>query len=173
MLFRSEDFDKSDYCKLSELVTDLGLLQDATTELVRLSNEECNKKNFKLSVLYDSFAAELFSNDNQFNFNRCSHIAEDIKVRNATNEVNALFSLAKKLKLTAQQIATLKDIIKTMVVSIVSNHAAFITTETHAKDFATALTILDDTDYLLTTCHQLYNAGCNLIKPFLVQQKKK
>ena len=168
-----KDFDKSNYIKITEFVTDLELSQDAATELVRLSNEEADKKNYKLSVLYDSFAAEFFANDNRFNFNRCIHIAEDIRLRNATNEVNALFSFANQQKLTAQQIATLKEIIKAMIASIVSNHATFIKAETHAKDFATALITLDDIDYLLTTCYQLYNAGCNLIKPFLVQQKKK
>lgn len=170
-VIKGKDFDKSDYHKLSEFVTDLGLSQDAAAELVRLSNEAATHKDYKTAVLYDSFAAE-FVSDNQFNNNRCQHIADDICQRIATKEVPNLFGLAKRLKLSEQQIQVLKSKIREMIAVIVGNHNTFIRTTNDVNDFTSALSALDNTDYLLTTCHQLYTNGCTLIKTFLVQQKK-
>lgn len=170
-VIKGKDFDKSDYHKLSEFVTDLGLSQDAAAELVRLSNEAATHKDYKTAVLYDSFAAE-FLTDNNFNHNRCLHIADDICQRIATKEVSNLLYLAKQLKLSEQQIQVLKSKIREMIAVIVGNHNTFIRTASDVNDFTSALSALDNTDYLLTTCHQLYTNGCTLIKTFLVQQKK-
>lgn len=93
---------------ISEFCSDLSLCKDAATELVSLSASSARKFDYKTSVLYDYFASEYFSSDNQFNNTRCIHVIEELRARANASEVKQLLKMAKDLKLTDTQIDSLK-----------------------------------------------------------------
>ena len=168
-----KDFENSKYHKLSDFVSDEELKKAAADELLRLSYEVASKKDYHTAVLYDSFVAEFFSGDNQFNMDRCVHIACDIITRVLPEKVNDLFSLASQLNLTSEQISVLKDKVKEMFKVIGKAHKQHVTNDISLKNVQSALIALDDIEYLLEFTEKLYKEGCELIKCFYIEQKKK
>jgi len=103
-----KDNDIKNPKKISEFCSDASLCKDAATELVSLSASFAKKSDYKTSVLYDSFASEYFSSDNQFNNTRCIHALEELSARANATEIKQLLKMAKDLKLTDSQIDSLK-----------------------------------------------------------------
>ena len=103
-----KDVDVTNPKKLSEFCSDSSLCKDAADELVSLSASSAKKSDFKTSVLFDSFASDYFSSDNQFNNTRCVHVLEELSARANATEVKHLLKMAKDLKLTDTQIDFLK-----------------------------------------------------------------
>ena len=102
------DEDIKDSRKLSEFCSNSSLCKDAANELVSLSASYAQNSDYKTSVLFDSFASEYFSSDNQFNNTRCVHLLEEFSARANASEVEQLLKMAKDLKLTDAQIDSLK-----------------------------------------------------------------
>ena len=103
-----KDEDVKNSKKLSEFCSDSSLCKDAANELVSLSASSAKKSDYKTSVLFDSFASEYFSSDNQFNNTRCVHVLEELSARANATEVKLLLKMANDLKLTDVQIDSLK-----------------------------------------------------------------
>ena len=103
-----KDEDIKNPKKISEFCSDLSLCKDAANELVSLSDSFAKKSDYKTSVLFDSFASEYFSSDNQFNNTRCIHVLEELSARVNATEVKQLLKMAKNLKLADGQIDSLK-----------------------------------------------------------------
>ena len=103
-----KDNDIKNPKRISEFCSDASLCKDAATELVSLSASSAKKSDYKTSVLYDSFASEYFSSDNQFNNTRCIHALEELSARSNATEIKQLLKMAKDLKLTDAQIDSLK-----------------------------------------------------------------
>lgn len=94
--------------KISDFCSDESLCNDAANELVSLSASSAKKSDFKTSVLFDTFASDYLSSDNQFNNTRCIHVLEELKGRANAKEVKELLIMAKGLNLTEEQITSLK-----------------------------------------------------------------
>ena len=167
-----KDFDYAAPEKITDFVSDSNLSLFAANELVRLSEEKANQKNYEASVLYDKFAAEFLSDDNSFNYNRCKHIVKDIHARVLIKEIAPLLDLSRKLKLSSDQVNVLKDEIKKTIEIVIKQSSKYIKSKESAKDLGTALVSLNDIDYLLIKCQNLYDSGCDLIKSFYLSQKK-
>lgn len=103
-----KDEDVKNPKKISEFCPDMSLCKDAANELVSLSVSSARKSDYKTSVIFDSFASEYFSSDNQFNNTRCVHVLEELSARANATEVKQLLKMAKDLKLTDAQIDSLK-----------------------------------------------------------------
>lgn len=103
-----KDEDVKNSKKISEFCSDSLLCKDAANELVSLSASSAKKSDYKTSVLFDSFASEYFSSDNQFNNTRCVHVLEELSARANATEVKLLLKMANDLKLTDVQINSLK-----------------------------------------------------------------
>lgn len=103
-----KDEDVKNPKKISEFCSDSSLCKDAANELVSLSASSAKKSDYKTSVLFDSFASEYFSSDNQFNNTRCIHVFEELSTRANATEIKQLLEMAKDLKLTDAQIDSLK-----------------------------------------------------------------
>lgn len=102
-----KDNDIKNPKRISEFCSDASLCKDAATELVSLSASSARKSDYKTSVLYDSFASEYFSSDNQFNNTRCIHALEELSTRANATEIKQLLKMAKDLKLSDAQIDSL------------------------------------------------------------------
>ena len=161
-----KDFDYAAPEKITDFVSDSNLSLFAANELVRLSEEKANQKDYEASVLYDKFAAEFLSDDNSFNYNRCKHIVKDIHARVLIKEIAPLLDLSRKLKLSSDQVNVLKDEIKKTIEIVIKQSSKYIKSKESAKDLGTALVSLNDIDYLLIKCQNLYDSGCDLIKSF-------
>lgn len=103
-----KDTDIKSPKKISEFCSDSALCKDAANELVALSASSAKKSDYKTSVLYDLFASEYFSSDNQFNNTRCIHALEELSARANASKVKQLLKMAKDLRLTDAQIDSLK-----------------------------------------------------------------
>ena len=103
-----KDNDISNPKKISEFCSDTALCKEAANELVSLSASSAKKTDFKTSVLFDTFASEYFTSDNQFNNTRCIHALEELSGRANATEIKQLLKMAKELKLTDAQIDSLK-----------------------------------------------------------------
>jgi hypothetical protein len=93
---------------ISEFCSDNELCKDAALGLIALSAEAARKKDYKIAVIFDSFAATYFSDDNTFNNDRCIHALEELSGRADAKEIQNLLKTAK-CKLTDNQIFALKD----------------------------------------------------------------
>lgn len=103
-----KDNDISEPKRISEFCSDFSLCKDAANELITLSASSAKKSDYKTSVLFDTFASEYYSSDNQFNNTRCIHILKELSERADANEIKQLLKTAKDLKLTDAQIDSLK-----------------------------------------------------------------
>lgn len=103
-----KDNDISNPKKISEFCSDTSLCKDAANELVSLSASSAKRSEFKTSVIFDTFASEYFTSDNQFNNTRCIHALEELSSRANATEIKQLLKMAKDLKLTDAQIDSLK-----------------------------------------------------------------
>jgi hypothetical protein len=103
-----KDSDIPEPKRISEFCSDPSLCKDAANELITLSASSAKKSDYKNSVLFDTFASEYYSSDNQFNNTRCIHILEELSERADANEIKQLLKTAKDLKLTDAQIDSLK-----------------------------------------------------------------
>jgi len=104
-----KDDDIKNPSTLSSICPDKNLCAEAAQELVKLSHQAAKKSDFKTSVLYDDFASEFCSSDNQFNNSRCTHILEELSSRANAKEISKLLKTAKDLKLTSAQVDSLKS----------------------------------------------------------------
>lgn len=100
--------------KISSYCDDKKICADVADRLFKLSRDAANKKDYQTSVLFDNFAAEFLSSDNNFNVARCSHIFKELEPRADAKEIKALLDKAKELKLTNEQIQNLKKNIATL-----------------------------------------------------------
>lgn len=103
-----KDEDVKSPKKISEFCSDSSLCKDAANELVSLSASSAKISDYKTSVLFDSFASEYFSSDNQFNNIRCVHVLEELRIRANAIEIKQLLKMANDLNLTGAQIDSLK-----------------------------------------------------------------
>ena len=103
-----KDSDIPEPKRISEFCSDSSLCKDAANELITLSASSAKKSDYKTSVLFDTFASEYHSSDNQFNNTRCIHILEELSERADANEIKQLLKKANDLKLTDAQIDSLK-----------------------------------------------------------------
>ena len=103
-----KDSDIPEPKRISEFCSDSSLCKDAANELITLSASSAKKSDYKTSVLFDTFASEYYSSDNQFNNTRCIHILEELSERADANEIKQLLKTAKDLNLTDAQIDFLK-----------------------------------------------------------------
>lgn len=104
----NKDSDIKNPKKMSAFCSDAALCRDAAKELAVLSASSAQKSDFKTSVLFDTFASDYLSNDNQFNNTRCIHALEELSGRANATEVKQLLKLAKDLNLTHAQIDSLR-----------------------------------------------------------------
>ena len=100
--------------KISSYCDDKKICADVADRLFKLSRDAANKKDYQTSVLFDNFAAEFLSSDNNFNVARCSHIFKELEPRADAKEIKDLLGKAKDLKLTNEQILNLKKNIATV-----------------------------------------------------------
>lgn len=103
-----KDKDINNPKRISDFCSDATLCKYAANKLVSLSAFSAQKSDFKTAVLYDTFAADYFSSDNQFNNTRCIHALEELSDRANASEIKRLLKMAKDLKLTEAQIGSLK-----------------------------------------------------------------
>lgn len=87
----------SDFCPNNEL------RKEASKRLFQLAVESANRNDYTTSLLYDKFASEFLDDDNSFCLAWCNHIFRELEQRANANEIKALISKAKTLKLTEQQ----------------------------------------------------------------------
>ena len=104
----NKDSDITNPKKISEFCSDDRLCKDAAKELVSLSVSSAMKSDYKTSVIFDTFASDFFSADNNFNNNRCIHALEELSDRENAAEIEQLLNMAKALMLTDAQIDSLK-----------------------------------------------------------------
>ncbi len=93
---------------ISSICSSTYLAKQTATKLVSLSTESAKKRDYKTCVLFDKYAAEYFSEENQFNNNRCIHILEELSSRANAKEISDLIKLAQSLGLSDSQISALK-----------------------------------------------------------------
>ena len=94
--------------KISDFCSDANLCKEAALDLNRLSSQAAEKKDLKKSVLFDSYASEFLSGENNFNYDRCVHLLEEASSREDAQEIEKILKTAKELELSEQQINNLK-----------------------------------------------------------------
>lgn len=122
----NKDSDIRNPKKMSAFCSDAALCRDAAKELVVLSASSAQKSDFKTAVLYDTFASDYFSSDNQFNNTRCIHALEELSGRADATEITRLLKMASDLNLTEAQIASLKTRIAEIAETAKSENAISI-----------------------------------------------
>lgn len=115
VLGKDKDYPKP--TKLSDYCQDQKLCVEAANHIYQLSNKATGNKEYAKSVLLDYYAAEFLTSDNNFNVSRCYHKFKEIEQRADANEVKALLDFAKQLKLTDQQIESIKSDIEKLAKS--------------------------------------------------------
>lgn len=89
--------------KISDFCDNNDICISCAKYLAECANKKATLKDYKNAVLFDTFAADYLSEDNNFNFNRCKHILEELSVRADAVEILELNKLAVRLKLTEGQ----------------------------------------------------------------------
>lgn len=115
VLGKDKDYPKP--TKLSDYCQDQKLCVEAANHIYQLSNKATGNKEYAKSVLFDYYAAEFLTSDNNFNVSRCYHKFKEIEQRADANEIKALLDFAKQLKLTDQQIDSIKSDIEKLAKS--------------------------------------------------------
>lgn len=101
----------------SDICLDKKICQEAAADLYQRSLKKAQTKDYVSAVLYDRFASEYLSENNQFNFDRSSHILEELSVRADASEIKKLTTLAQSLKLSSAQLFTLEKRINEIAVA--------------------------------------------------------
>ena len=102
---------------LSDFCFDKQICQESAADLYKRSLKKAQTKEYVTAVLYDRFASEYLSEDNAFNFDRCSHILEELSGRADASEIKKLTTLAQSLKLSSAQLSTLEKRINEIAVA--------------------------------------------------------
>ena len=93
---------------LNDFCSDKKICQESAADLYKRSLKKAQTKEYATAVLYDRLASEYLSEDNAFNFDRCSHILEELSSRADASEVKKLITLAQSLKLGLAQLSKLE-----------------------------------------------------------------
>ena len=101
----------------SDICLDKKICQEAAADLYQRSLKKAQTKDYVSAVLYDRFTSEYLSENNQFNFDRCSHILEELSGRADASEIKKLTTLAQSLKLSSAQLSTLEKRINEIAVA--------------------------------------------------------
>lgn len=112
--------------KFREICRDEVICKESAVDLAIRAKSKAKSKDYKTAVLYDSFASELLSGDNAFNFERVKHILEELSGRADSKEINALLELAQTLKLSESQIKVVKTRINEIAIETTSDKAIAI-----------------------------------------------
>ena len=118
LIVNGGDRDYDEPNNISDFCSDKSVCVKAANHLFELSNQAAKKNDYSQSVLYDSFASEFLSSDNNFNVTRCNHIFKKIEKRPSALEIKDLLELAKKIKLSEKQIDALKKDIATLAKNV-------------------------------------------------------
>ena len=92
----------------SDFCSDKRICQESAADLYKRSSKKTLSKDYLSAVLYDRYASEYLSEDNAFNFDRCSHILEESSGRADASEIKDLTALAQSLKLSPAQLSKLE-----------------------------------------------------------------
>ena len=101
----------------SDFCTDKKICQESAADLYKRALKKAQNRDYATAVLYDRFASEYLSEDNAFNFDRCSHILEELSGRADALEVKKLTTLAQSLKLSPVQLSKLEKRINEIAVA--------------------------------------------------------
>lgn len=101
------DSEKKNISSLKDFCSDSSVCRDAAVNLAKRAKEKARGKDFKTAVLYDQYAAEYLSDDNSFNYERCSHVLDELAQRTDAKEIKKLLDLSASLKLSEQQASKL------------------------------------------------------------------
>lgn len=101
----------------SDFCSDKKICQESASDLYKRSSKKAQAKDYAAAVLYDSFILEYLSEDNAFNFDRCSHILEELSGRADALEIKNLWTLAQSLKLSPAQLSKLEKRINEIAVA--------------------------------------------------------
>ena len=93
------------------------ICQESSENLYQRSLKKAKTNDYVTAVLYDGFASEYLSDNNQFNFDRCSHILEELSGRANATEIRNLTKLAESLKLNSTQLNQLENRINEIAVA--------------------------------------------------------
>lgn len=111
---------------ISDICSDKQICQESAADLYQRSIKKAHAKDYVTAVLYDRFASEYLSENNQFNFDRCSHILEELSGRADASEIKKLTTLAQSLNLTSAQLSKLETRINEIAVAASPENAIAI-----------------------------------------------
>ncbi|MBD5419903.1 MAG: hypothetical protein HDR47_01575 [Bacteroides sp.] len=111
---------------LNDFCSDKKICQESAADLYKRSLKKAQTKEYTTAVLYDRFASEYLSQDNAFNFDRCSHILEELSSRADASEIKKLSTLAQSLKLSSTQLSKLEKRINEIAVAANPDNAIAI-----------------------------------------------
>lgn len=93
--------------KISAICNNATIAKEAAEYLAKKAIGESVNKEYKNATIYDRFASEYLSDNNQFNYDRCVHVIEELSDRADAIEVKEAIELAKELHLSESQISSL------------------------------------------------------------------
>lgn len=113
----NKDSEVKNVKHFSDICSDKQICKDSAADLYQRSIKKAQSKDYVTAVLYDRFASEYLSDNNQFNFDRCSHILEELSGRADASEIKKLTTLAQSLKLRYAQLSKLETRINEIAVA--------------------------------------------------------
>lgn len=113
----NKDSEVKNVKHFSDICSDKQICIDSAADLYQRSIKKAQTKDYVTAVLYDRFASEYLSENNQFNFDRCSHILEELSGRADASEIKKLTTLAQSLKLSSAQLSKLETRINEIAVA--------------------------------------------------------
>lgn len=113
----NKDSEVKNVKHFSDICSDKQICKDSAADLYQRSIKKAQSKDYVTAVLYDRFASEYLSENNQFNFDRCSHILEELSERADASEIKKLTTLAQSLKLSSAQLSKLETRIDEIAVA--------------------------------------------------------
>ena len=113
----NKDSELKNVKHFSDICPDKQICQESAADLYQRSLKKAQAMDYAAAVLYDRFAAEYLSEDNAFNFDRCSHILEELSSRADAIEIKKLTTLAQALKLSSAQLSQLEMRINAIAVA--------------------------------------------------------
>lgn len=113
----NKDSELKNVKQFSDICSDKQICQESAADLYQRSIKKAQVKDYLTAVLYDRFASEYLSENNQFNFDRCSHILEELSGRADASEIKKLTTLAQSLKLSSAQLSKLETRINEIAVA--------------------------------------------------------
>lgn len=113
----NKDSELKNVKHFSDICSDKQICQESAADLYQRSLKKAQAKDYATAVLYDRFASEYLSKNNQFNFDRCSHILEELSGRADASEIKGLTALAQSLNLSSSQLSKLENRINEIAVA--------------------------------------------------------